>query len=279
MPLPASLSVCLLSAAGLWLLLPQRLTGSNPILERSAKARVRAIAKLSESASLRARLVIAGNGTPFAFRSRQLLLSALAAMAVLLMGAIGALSATRGGSISLRSLPLTAALAGSAVFAGMDLSLTSRARRRQGEIASQVPGVADLVCLGVVAGESLRSALLRASHETSGLLSDELRTCLDTVSEGVPLGAALELLAAKFAVPPLSRLVAALTLAHERGTPLADQLQAITTEIRSEERRRLIEASGKSQTRMLIPVVTLILPTALAFAFFPGFVALRAFVP
>lgn len=276
MALHASLSVCLLGAVGFWLLLPQRATGSDPILEKSARVRERVILKLSESASLRVRLAIAGDGTPFAFRSRQLSLSALAASAV---ASMGALSATQGASISVGSLPLTAALAGSAVFAAMDLSLTSRARRRQSEVASQVPGVADLVCLGVVAGESLRSALLRASHETSGLLSDELRASLESVSEGVPLSKALELLATKFSVPPLSRLVAALTLAHERGTPLAEQLQAITTEIRSEERRRLIEASGKSQTRMLIPVVTLILPTALAFAFFPGFVALRAFVP
>lgn len=276
MALSAALSVCLLGAGGLWLLLPNRVTGSDPILEKSARAREMVISRLSESAPLRVRLAITGGETPFAFRSRQLSLSALAALAV---ASMGALSATRGTSISIRSLPLTAALAGSAVFAAMDLSLSSRARRGQSEVASQVPGVADLVCLGVVAGESLRSALLRASHETSGLLSDELRAGLETVSAGVPLARALESIAAKFSVPPLSRFVAALTLAHERGTPLAEQLQAITIEIRSEERRRLIEASGKSQTRMLIPVVSLILPTALAFAFFPGFVALRAFVP
>lgn len=276
MTLPAALAVCLSFAAGLWLLLPQRLTGSDPVLALTARARDRLIFKLSESAPLRVRLAITGEGTPFAFRSRQLLLSVMAASAV---GSVGALSVARGASISIRTLPLTAALAGAAAFAAVDLALTGRARRCQSQIASQVPGVADLVCLGVVAGESLRSALLRASDETSGLLSDELKACLETVSAGAPIAGALESLSAKFSVPPLSRLVAALTLAHERGTPLAEQLQAITAEIRSEERRTLIEASGRSQTRMLIPVVTLILPTALAFAFFPGFVALRAFVP
>lgn len=276
MTLPASLSICFLGAAGLWLFLPQHVTGLRSFLERSARVREHLISKLSKSVSLRARLAIAGDGTPFAFRSRQLSMSALGASVV---ASVGALGVTQGASSSIRSLLLTAVLSGSAVFAAMDLSLTRRARKRQAEVASQVPGVADLVCLGVVAGESLRSALLRAAYETSGLLSDELRSCIESVSEGVPLSRALESLAAKFTVPPLSRLVAAITLAHERGTPLADQLQAIIAEIRSEERRRLIEASGKSQTRMLIPVVTLILPTALAFAFFPGFVALRAFIP
>ncbi|RIK09166.1 MAG: hypothetical protein DCC49_07205 [Acidobacteria bacterium] len=276
MPAPAAISICLLGATGLWLLLPQRVTGSGRVLDRSAAVRDHLVSRLSESAPLGARLAITGEGTPFAFRSRQISLSAIAALAV---ASTGLISNARGGSISLGSLPLTAVLAGSAVFAGLDLSLTARTRRRQSEVASQVSGIADLVCLGVVAGESLRSALLRASAENSGLLSEELRASLETVTTGVPLVKSLETLATKFSVPPLTRLVSALTLAHDRGTPLAEQLQAITTEIRSEERRRLIEASGKSQTRMLIPVVTLILPTALAFAFFPGFVALRAFVP
>lgn len=273
---PVAIVISLGVACGFWFLLPPRLTGSEPIAVKADRAREALLLRLSRSESLRRRLDLAGEGGAVAFRARQLTMSLLMSLAVLAAGAGGAI---RGAPISLKSLPVTALLAGSAIFAALDMGLSGRARRRQTAVAAQVPNIADLVCLGVVAGESLRSALARAAEETQGVLSDELRTCLGSVASGTPLVSALESLAERFAVAPLSRFVSALALAHERGTPLAEQLQTITAEIRSEERRSLIEAAGKSQTRMLIPVVALILPTALAFAFFPGFVALRAFVP
>ena len=37
----------------------------------------------------------------------------------------------------------------------------------------------------------------------------------------------------------------------------------------------LVEAAGRKQVTMLMPVVALILPVALVFAFFPGVVAIR----
>ena len=41
------------------------------------------------------------------------------------------------------------------------------------------------------------------------------------------------------------------------------------------ERVALVEAAGRKQVTMLMPVVALILPVALVFAFFPGVVAIR----
>ncbi|MBV8950788.1 MAG: pilus assembly protein TadB, partial [Actinobacteria bacterium] len=72
--------------------------------------------------------------------------------------------------------------------------------------------------------------------------------------------------------------VGALAAAQERGIPLADALRAMAFEVRESEKRTVIEAAGRKQVSMLIPVVGLILPVAIAFAFFPGLVAVRTLV-
>ncbi len=98
------------------------------------------------------------------------------------------------------------------------------------------------------------------------------------LNAGRQLHDALAEMAQRAGVPPLGRLADTVVLAHERGTPLVEQLQSLASEMRADSRRRLIEMAGKRQVRMLLPVVALILPTALAFAFFPGLMAIRVFV-
>ena len=63
--------------------------------------------------------------------------------------------------------------------------------------------------------------------------------------------------------------------AQERGIPLADALRSLAFDLREHDKRELIEVAGKKQISMLVPVVTLILPVAIVFAFYPGVVAIR----
>ena len=45
--------------------------------------------------------------------------------------------------------------------------------------------------------------------------------------------------------------------------------------MRESARRELMEAGGRKEVAMMLPVVFLILPVTVVFAFFPGFVGLQ----
>jgi tight adherence protein C len=49
-------------------------------------------------------------------------------------------------------------------------------------------------------------------------------------------------------------------------------------DVREGQKRAVIEAAGRKQVTMLVPIVGLIMPVAIVFAFFPGFVAVRTLV-
>ena len=56
----------------------------------------------------------------------------------------------------------------------------------------------------------------------------------------------------------------------QRGTPLAEVLRAQAQDVREEGRRALMEAGGRKEIAMMVPVVFLILPVTVLFAVFPG---------
>lgn len=168
-----------------------------------------------------------------------------------------------------------ALLAGIGGVVACDRDLTRRIERRRTEIRLALPTVVDLLCLGVTAGESLRSALGMTADAVAGPLGDELRAALRSARAGRPLVAALEARVRPIGLPELDRLVGAIAAAQERGLPLAEVLRALAFDLREFERRGLIETAGRKQVSMLVPVVTLILPIAIVFAFYPGVVAIR----
>jgi tight adherence protein C len=189
-------------------------------------------------------------------------------------GALGAATASQGtASLFALALPVLGAVTG---FVVRDRLLTRRARLRVGRIESELPTVLEFLSLSVSAGESLTDALHRVSRVGSGELPRELgRVCLD-IDTGVPLTRALESWADRLELAAVTRCVGQLVASHERGTPLATVLQAQAQDSRDESRRLLIEAAGKKEVAMLVPLVFLILPITIAFAIFPGIVLLRA---
>ena len=73
----------------------------------------------------------------------------------------------------------------------------------------------------------------------------------------------------------LSRFVEGIVIAYERGTPLAEVLRAQAQDVREAGRRAVMEAGGRKEIAMMIPVVFLVLPVTVLFAVFPGFAFLR----
>ncbi len=159
-----------------------------------------------------------------------------------------------------------------------DRALSRAVARRRAAMTAEFPTFVDMVCLAVTAGESLRGALDLVATSGNGPLSAEMRAVLRDARTGIGLVDALEKRARRVALPPLQRFVAAIAASQERGIPLADSLRAMAFDVREAEKRAVIEAAGRKQVSMLVPVVMLILPVAIAFAFFPGLVAVRTLV-
>jgi tight adherence protein C len=155
-----------------------------------------------------------------------------------------------------------------------DWWLTQQVERRQARMLSELPSLADLICLAVTAGEAPRAAIERAVMRIRGELGCELEVVLADLRAGMPFTAAMERLAARVPVPQVVRFVDGLVVAVERGTPLADVLRAQAADIREQRKRELIEAGGRREVLMLVPVVFLILPVVVLFALYPGFFSL-----
>jgi tight adherence protein C len=145
---------------------------------------------------------------------------------------------------------------------------------REERIIAEFPTVAELLALAVTAGESPVSALERVGRLSGGELGRELRLALADTHAGATIVQALERMADRSPVPPLVRFVDGMAVAIERGTPLADVLRAQAVDVREAGKRQLLEAGGRKEIAMMIPVVFLILPTTVIFAFYPALVSL-----
>jgi tight adherence protein C len=168
-------------------------------------------------------------------------------------------------------------LAGGAALLGLaggvlarDWYLTKQVQRRESAMLSEFPVVADLLALSVVAGEAPPDALLRVCRLTGGELARDLDAALARARSGAPLTTALSDLAERTTLEPFSRFVQGLVVAIERGTPLADVLRAQATDVREVGKRALLEAGGRKEISMMVPVVFMLLPVTVLFALFPA---------
>lgn len=157
--------------------------------------------------------------------------------------------------------------------------LTAQVRRRERAILEEFPVIAELLALSVAAGEGPGAALERVVRRSHGALSGELGRVLAEVRTGTPLTLALDRLAARSGLPVVARFAEGIAIAVDRGTPLADVLHAQAGDVREAGRRALIESGARREVLMMIPVVFLVLPVVVVFAFWPGLVGLRLVVP
>lgn len=157
---------------------------------------------------------------------------------------------------------------------GRDWWLTRQLDRREQAMLAEFPVVADLLALSVVAGEAPVDALQRVCRLTGGELARDLESALARGRAGQPITRALSELAERTTLEPFARFVQGFVVAIERGTPLAEVLRAQAVDVREAGKRALLEAGGRKEISMMVPVVFLILPTTVLFALYPGLLTL-----
>lgn len=173
-------------------------------------------------------------------------------------------------------LPLLVACLGAFVCGVLlrDHRLSAQVRRREAAMLAEFPTVAELLALSVAAGEGPVGALDRVVRRSGGELSRELGELLARIRTGEPVADAFDRLAATTGLTVVARFAHGVAVAIERGTPLADVLHAQAADVREAGRRELIEQASRKEIAMMIPVVFLVLPTTVLFAFWPGLVGL-----
>jgi tight adherence protein C len=160
-----------------------------------------------------------------------------------------------------------------------DNHLSGQVKERERRILAEFPTIAELLSLAVAAGEGPVAALDRVSRRSGGELSTELGGVLAAIRTGEPVAVAFDGLAARTGVPVVARFAQGVAVAVERGTPLADVLHAQAADVREASRRELIETAARKEVFMMVPVVFLVLPITVLFAFFPGVIGLNLTIP
>lgn len=237
------------------------------LLEPISKDAARILARLgSTNTSIERRLDLIGAAGLDTFRLEQVLWAAVGLGIGLGVG----LPLT----ITGRTEPVAAAcgiaIAGVCGALLRDRHLTRAVAARQQRIAAELPTIAELLALAVSAGESPTAALERVARTTHGDLAREITRTLADVRAGAGITAALDALARRVDLIPLTRFADGVSVAIERGSPLAEVLRAQAADARDAAKRDLMEAGGKKEIAMLVPVVFLVLPLTVLFALFPG---------
>lgn len=166
------------------------------------------------------------------------------------------------------------AAAGMGGILARDWWLSHCVARRHAEVIAEFPVVAEMMAIAVTAGEGPLSALARVSRLLSGHLATMLAAIVADAQAGTPFQDALAAARDRTQLEALSRFFDGLSIAVDRGTPLADVLRAQAADVRAMSKRQLLESGGRKEIFMMLPVVFVILPVTILFAFFPGIVAI-----
>lgn len=161
-----------------------------------------------------------------------------------------------------------------------DRSLSLQAERRSKRMVAKLPLALDLLSIAVRSGESVEASIRRVATSLADTdLGRELSRVEAEIRSGTPTTEALQNFGKENPNHLLQRAGRALALAIENGTPVASVLNGQARDIRESQRRSLLEAGGKREVWMLVPVVFLLLPTVVLLVFYPSLVALDMFVP
>jgi len=160
-----------------------------------------------------------------------------------------------------------------------DQHLSAQVKQRERRIMAELPTVAELLALSVAAGESPVAALDRVVRRSGGEFSADLARVLAEIRTGEPVASPFDELASTSGLPLVARFAQGISVAVERGTPLADVLHAQAADVRDAGRRELIELAARREIAMMVPVVFLVLPVTVLFAFWPGVVGLSLTAP
>ncbi len=135
-----------------------------------------------------------------------------------------------------------------------------RARLRLEQIDREVPELVDLLVTTVEAGVGFAAALQLASRSIEGPLGQELRLALREQSLGLTPEEALRNLAVRVASPAMRAFTQALVQGESLGVSIGTILRDLAIDMRKRRRQSAEERAQKTPTKILFPLIALLLP-------------------
>jgi tight adherence protein C len=135
-----------------------------------------------------------------------------------------------------------------------------RARLRVEEIDREVPELVDLLVTTIEAGVGFASALQLASRSIEGPLGQELRLALREQSLGLTPEEALRNLSVRVDSPATRAFTQALVQGESLGVSIGTILRDLAIDMRKRRRQAAEERAQKTPTKILFPLIGLILP-------------------
>jgi tight adherence protein C len=148
--------------------------------------------------------------------------------------------------------------------------LQAKSSQRISQALFELPEVLDLLTVSLRSGEGIYQSLQLVIPRASGELARELSKCLAAVNFGASLADEIRKLPIALAHPQFAEFANKIVMSLVRGTPLSKMLEDQASSARSEIRNQLLLQAGKNETRMLVPLVFLILPVIVLFAIYPS---------
>ncbi len=149
---------------------------------------------------------------------------------------------------------------------------SSGADRKQ--VDYELPDFAQALGLLLGNGLPVNVALGWLAPRSSGLVAKAFSQINDDLELGADLVHELDRLGKQVPNQQLVELCEKLSVAIVRGAPVSTQVIAHAGAARALLHRQLLKQAGSNETKMLVPVIFLILPVTVLFAIFPSMLVL-----
>lgn len=145
-----------------------------------------------------------------------------------------------------------------------DILVQNQTSKRQAILTKAMPDMLDLLVICAEAGLALDNALVRVATElrnSSVEMADELELTSAELGFMAERRMAMDNLRKRTGLPSMQSLVNTLVQSERYGTPLAEALRVLSTELRDQRLMRAEEKAAKLPATMTVPMMIFIMPT------------------
>jgi tight adherence protein C len=207
---------------------------------------------------LRAKLERAGHGAGM-YADRVVVAKVLTALGT--VGFVIALSLIGGWRFG--TTVFCAVMFGVIAFFVPDMWIDSEISRRRYAIVRALPDMLDMLTISVEAGLGFDAALAKVVRNSEGPLAEEFGRVLQETQAGATRREALRAFAERVDMPQIHSFSGALVQADLFGVSIAQVLRTQGAEMRLVRRQKAEELAQKAPVKMIIPLITCILPATM----------------
>ncbi len=138
------------------------------------------------------------------------------------------------------------------------------------ETSIEVAAIATMVSLAVKGGANVISALEIGLQQANGRVAEMLKEVLARIELGASFTEASEAIRSKTSGTAVEEFLSKLQQSAQLGSGLAEQLDDLVLTLNSEVAVAKMANANANETKMLLPLVFLILPVTVIFALYPS---------